>query len=179
MISQEKITEIYELYGKELISYIYRFVKSQETAEDILHDCFVNLMRYTLQHEVREGSLRAFLYKTAHNLSLNQLKKQGRSQPFPLGEEMVRDDTPDFTRRLENEELGRTMERIIDLMEPEWKSIFLMRKISGMTYGEISKNLGISDRTVKRRMRDIIDFLAVALKKHGYLILSGLFLTLG
>jgi len=78
MISEEYIIELYQSLQRELYIYIYRLIGSRETAEDILHDCFLNLIKYSRKHEIRERSVRAFLYRTAHNLSVNYLKRRGK-----------------------------------------------------------------------------------------------------
>ena len=67
------------------------------------------------------------------------------------------------------DELNQKIYQILETVEPESCSIFIMHKENGMNCDEIAQNLFISTRTVRRRIKNVIDILYVELKKDGFL----------
>jgi DNA-directed RNA polymerase specialized sigma24 family protein len=45
----------------------------------------------------------------------------------------------------------------------------VLNKEAGMTYEEIAKELSVSTRTVRRRIKEVLDILYDELKKDGFL----------
>ena len=65
------IAGLYRRYAPELVRYIRKFTEDQAAAEDIVQETFVRGMEHGSQLEVLEESQRrAWLYRTAKNLSL-------------------------------------------------------------------------------------------------------------
>ena len=98
MLEEKKISEIYHSFSRELFSYLVRLVSDRENAEDLLHDTFAALIAYSKNHAIEDSSVRAFLYKTAHNLAVNFIKKQSW-RPF-RGLVLLRMKTPHSCSRL-------------------------------------------------------------------------------
>ncbi len=167
MISEKRLLEIYGQYKKELYIYIARMVNSPETAEDILHDSFESLIRYSGKYPLEDVNLRSFLYKTAHNLTINHIKKEKRITRLPV-EDVVELKSPDnVTADVELAELNGKIHELIDSLDPVSRSIFIMRKEMNFDMMHIAENLDISERTVRRKLNGLLDYIAVELKKAG------------
>jgi len=178
MIDESILTSVYNKHKKELYIYLYRLTGSRESAEDILHDCFVNIIRYSEKKQVHEETLRALLYKTAHNLAVNHLKKKARSGEI-MDEGMPSSDRND--NPLEGiiaEELTKKISELINGLDEETRSMFTMRKESGMSLEEIAQNTGKSERTVRRKLTAALQYLEENLKKAGFLSKCIVFLSL-
>jgi len=169
MLEEREIIEIYREFKKELLIYIYRFTRSHETSEDIFHDCFINLINYSKNNEVNRKTLRAFLYKTAHNLSINYIKKSKRIKFTSLdesGDPPSRDST---VSNMEREDLENEISNILNNVDELSRSIFIMRKELNLNLSEIAQNTGKSERTIRRKLIKVVDFLTAELKKTGFL----------
>ena len=88
MLTEKEISSIYDTYAQELYVYIRSFVHDQG-AEDVLHDCFERLMRYSLDNDVDMTTVRPFLYAIARNRCIDLLGS-GESRILPLGEREIR-----------------------------------------------------------------------------------------
>ena len=44
------------------------------------------------------------------------------------------------------------LDQILNNLQPQVREVFLLSQLEGCTYAEIARQLGISDRTVKRHM---------------------------
>lgn len=170
MLQEEKIRDYYKKHSRELYIYLYRLTGSRETSEDLLHDVFINLIKYSSKKEIDDSSARAFLYKIAHNLSVNQIKRQ-----LKLKIENI-DNIPDNACKgaidddLLADELNTEINSLLKDIDPETKSIFIMRKELGLSASEIASNIGVSERTVRRKLETVVKLLADGLKKSGILL---------
>jgi RNA polymerase sigma-70 factor, ECF subfamily len=171
MLSEKRLLEIYGLYKKELFLYIFRMTFSREASEDILHDCFEKLIKYSKDYDLEDANLRSFLYKTAHNLTVNHLQKENRYAMVEFDDSLASGRQDDSVSLLELDELNREIYAILELSDPVTRSIFIMRKEQGMEIGKIAEFLHISKRTVRRRIHGLLETMQDALKKKGLLII--------
>jgi len=170
MYKKEKIAQIYTLYSREIFLYLCRFTGNNETSEDLLHEVFEKFIIYTSEKTIDEKNIRAFLYKTGHNLCVNYLIKTSRIKHDNIEE--FQDSLRTEDRTLENlvlSDLNSKVYRILESMNPESRSIFIMNKENGMTYDEIARMLSLSARTVRRRIREVLNQLYEELKKDGFI----------
>ncbi|HOT43502.1 MAG TPA: RNA polymerase sigma factor [Spirochaetota bacterium] len=170
MLSKDQISDIYRQFSPEIYRYLYKLTHSTDTSEDLLQEVFEKFIGYTAEKEIQEDKYRAFLYKTAHNLSVNYLIKQNRDHPgclHEMEESLKTEDT--YLDRLMLDDLNRAIYRILETLDPESRSIFIMHKEDGMHYDEIADTLSLSARTVRRRIKNVLDILYTELKKDGFL----------
>lgn len=170
MLSRDHIAELYRLHNRELFRYLYRLSGSAEAAEDLLQETFEKFIRYTAETPVQEDKIRAFLYRTAHNLCVNHLVRAKRTHPRSLDD--LHDTLKTEDRHDEGvalDELNKAIYRILAGVDPEARSIFVMHKENGMTYEEIAADLDLSARTARRRVREVTDLLYRELKKEGFM----------
>ncbi|MCU0848979.1 MAG: RNA polymerase sigma factor [Spirochaetes bacterium] len=170
MIEKNKLSEIYDLYSREIYAYIAGYVCIRETAEDLLHDTFVRLINYTLSHDLDLSNIRAFMYKIARNLCIDHARKEKKT-----GADTIPDETPgrDFSTHgdMEYEELKGKIESLLEKMDEVSRSVFIMRTRLKIPFRDISESLGISERTAKRKMSDTLAYLSKSLVKAGFLLL--------
>ena len=170
MLPKDIISDIYKRHSQEIYRYLYKLSGNTHAAEDLLQEVFEKFIAYTAEKEIQEEKYRPFLYKTAHNLCINHLIKQNRSHPGAIEdmEDCLNTEDPHH-ERLVLDELNQKIDQILEKVEPESYSIFIMHKENGMNYDEIARNLSISARTVRRRIKNVIDILYKELKKDGFI----------
>lgn len=178
MIDERTLSDIYKKHGRELLAYICGFVRGTETAEDILHDAFVRLIRYSQNHPFDENNIRAFLYKIARNLCIDYSRKSRKHQESSLVENVEYAGSRTQQDDVEYNELKRRVDGLVDAKDPVSRSVYIMRTELSLPYEEIAENLGISERTAKRKMRNMLEYLAESLEKYGFKLLLLFFLAL-
>ncbi len=169
MLNESRLIEIYNLYKKELYVYILRFTHSQETTEDIIQDCFERLIAYSKKYELVDGYIRSFLYKTAHNLCINYIKRRQKIVFVPIEEDSKKTDDDYISADTEFDELNSKIYSLIEQCDSVSQSIFIMKKELEMDIHEIATSIGISERTVRRKMNALIEYLAAALRDSGFI----------
>jgi RNA polymerase sigma-70 factor (ECF subfamily) len=172
MLSKEKTISIYKSYSKELFLYLRKMAGNADTAEDILHEIFANLIEYSASHDIDESTIRAFLYRSAHNCAINVLRKSGRNSGVEI-ESLQISSTIDHRSRdqehLEAQELNNRVYAYLNSIDPKDRSIFILHKELGKTYVQIADELSISERTVRRKMKSMLQKIYDILENDGFL----------
>jgi RNA polymerase sigma-70 factor (ECF subfamily) len=92
---------LYESYRDPLFRFAYRLTGSVELAEDIVHDCFVSLIRGGFAAE--RGPLRGYLFATVRNLARKHFRDTGREETTGSFEMTPADETGPLTALIARE----------------------------------------------------------------------------
>lgn len=146
MITPEaNIDEIFKLYYRPLCMYIIHYVNNIDTAEDIAQDSFTAYWEKLNKGDKIEN-VKAYLYATARNRSIDYLKEQtsfiSLSVPANL-EETLTDDEAEECSCIE-----ARMWTAIDALPERCREVFLLHKRDGMKYKDIAERFHISVNTV-------------------------------
>jgi len=166
MISKSDLEKIYRLYSPEIYTFLLRLTGSAESAEDILHDIFVSLVNYSTKKNIEMATVRAFLYKSARNQTINY-KKNKRNLHIELPDNSP--DQSDFVEKIENDQLLEEIYTIVNRMDDVTKSVFLLKKEFGYTNEEIASLTGVSERTVRRKLEKLLIHLAQSVDRDDIL----------
>lgn len=168
MIPLSEIEKAYSDYSKEIFSYILRSVHDHDSAEDILQDVFIKLINYSEKSGVHSGNIRALLYTIARSVCIDSSRRSSRVK-IESGEISA---LPDIHSGEEDDSSGEIFDIVNSLVdslgEPE-KSIILFRR-NGLTYAEISVIMKISERTLKRKVKSVIEYIRKTLRDEGFFV---------
>lgn len=155
---------IYFLYYNKLYAFARNFLNDNELAQDIVADVFYKIWKNREILDIKT-SLKAYLYTSVKNLCLNKLRTLNK-------ELKIIDDTElkikeieinYYTDLLVNEisalELEDMINDFVSKMPEKQKMVFLLSRSEGLSSDEISKNLGISKRTVETHLYNAIKYL--------------------
>jgi RNA polymerase sigma-70 factor (ECF subfamily) len=121
---------------------------------------------------------KAFLFKVAKNLALNELARQSSMATEPLGDfegqnvltdnsQAAVDDVVDGRERI------RLLARAIAALPPQCAKVFILRKLQGMSQKEIAVRLNISVRTVENHVALGLTRCRAFMRAHGVVEGSG------
>lgn len=156
--SPKAFEQLFKKYYQDLYQFCFRYVKQEETAEEIVQDVFVKLWQQKKQPDFHT-SVKAYLYAAVKNASLNYLKSQYARQQFE-GHETSKNELQSFNTQetIDFDELSKLVSEAVESLPKQCRTIFEMSRTGGYTYQEISKELDISPKTVENQM-------GIALKK--------------
>ncbi|MGI8730882.1 MAG: sigma-70 family RNA polymerase sigma factor [Solirubrobacteraceae bacterium] len=138
---------IHDRYRQRLFAYSRQMLGgSRQDAEDALQDVFLRAYSSLRAHD-RPLSLRAWLYRVAHNRCIDQLRKPAPHAVdlFDTSRKPLRDPMDEVERREDLRRLIADVRRLPD----QQRSALLMREIDGLSYAELADALGISLQAVK------------------------------
>ncbi len=75
-MTDAEFREAYQAHKNLLYRFARRMTGSGETAEDIVHECFLLLWRRAATYDSRRGSLRGFLIGITRNLALKRISRE-------------------------------------------------------------------------------------------------------
>jgi len=142
-------------YQKRIYRLVYRFCPDHDTADELAQETFVKA--YTALGTFREEyRFISWLSTIASNLSINYIKRHRRqvsTQNYPI-EEIVVDTNPtrDPGKKLADKEMGEAIERAVEKLPEEFKSVFILRVYEDLPYQEIADRLKIEIGTVMSRL---------------------------
>jgi RNA polymerase sigma-70 factor (ECF subfamily) len=95
-LDKQAIGELYDKYAPKIYAYLYRRVHDAQTAEDLTGDVFVKFVQAVEDGQSWHTSVRAWLYRVAHNRLIDFYRKQPEEPSLPLDERLIADtESPD------------------------------------------------------------------------------------
>ena len=162
---------VFKKYYSSLCVYVNKYCRNESTAEEIVSRFFFNFYekRETLQIST---SLRSYLFRSVRNTALNYLRDNSK-----LVSDNVSDDlfelniTETVHETLLGKELEEVINKAIDDLPEQCKSVFVKSRFEGKKYKEIAEELNISVNTVETQMSRALRKLRVELKEYMQVLL--------
>ena len=160
-------SELYLMYYPTPVRFAKEFVVLEEDAENITQDVFTDLWerRDAIDHI---ENVNAYLFRLVRNRCLDYLKHKVFEQKYAenvqasfeieLNLKLQSLDRFDVSDISEGNETERLVRDAINSLPKRCRDIFLLSRMKGLKYREISEKLGISVNTVECQM-------GIALKK--------------
>lgn len=141
------LTAIYERYSPAIYRYIYYRVGDVELAEDLRAEVFLRMLEGIHRYEDRGWPLSAWLYRIAHDRTVDTLRRRRTRVQLPLENWNGTSDGPESAVdiRLDCEEVRHTINRLTD----DQRKVIQMRFMQEMSVQEVAKVLGRTEGAVK------------------------------
>ena len=163
-------------HRKPIYNFILRFVRDAAQAEDVMQETFLRLIKGADNYE-KQAKFTTWMYTIARNLCVDAARRgkhrKAASLDAPIGEDegatlldMVSDGTPGADGKAIQRELALRMKKAIESLPEEQREIFLLREVSDLQFNEIAQVVGVSENTVKSRMRYALEKLREALEEY-------------
>jgi RNA polymerase sigma factor (sigma-70 family) len=156
MPEQESHISIYLSIREHLARAVSRIVPPKDI-EDIVQETYVRLCQVEKKDDIRTP--RSFLFKTARNLALDQVKRaesrlavvslEELDEPGFTGVEDIIDET--YTQVVSNEEFALFCEAVRHL-PVQCRRAFVLKKVYGYSQREVARKLNLSESTVEKHI---------------------------
>ena len=156
----------FELFYRAEYNNLRYFVSSfithsNEQAEDIVQESFLTF--WTNRHTLDPAkNIRAYLYTIAKNKTINALKFRSRFAAITPGLLEVNFglktlESEDMISRIDALDMERIINKTYDILKGPVRESFILSRKYGMSYQEIARKMGTSEKSVER-------YISVALK---------------
>lgn len=163
--SQDSFSTFFNETVKSLRAYVSRLLESKAAVEDVTQEAYMRVFQQGTSLE----NPKAFLFVTARNLASNTQRHQRVAATDSVADmDAFRADAG--TRRaieddlIADEEL-RVLAEAIALLSPQCRAAFTLKLFHGLSYKDISDELGISVKTVEKHiskgLRETHAYLAI------------------
>jgi RNA polymerase sigma-70 factor (ECF subfamily) len=146
--------DVFDTHGAALRRYAERFVRSRETAEDVVQDVFSRLWTHWKQIDLA-ANVRAYLYSATRTHALNILERRRVERrgllkyTSPASTDQGPVLLPEGEARVGADDVARAVERVLRSMPARQRQVAALRLRDQLTTAEIARQLGISPRTVE------------------------------
>lgn len=151
---RQAFSRLTEPYRRELIAYCYRLTGTLTEAEDMVQESFLRAFKALETFEGR-ASLRAWLYKIAHNLCLNHVQRRPPDWESldKVGAARLSNPASD----MEDPELGRENVRLgfaalVQSLPPRQRAALVLRDVLGWSAEETARILETTVPAVKNAL---------------------------
>ena len=147
------ITEAFIKHETFLKRFISRFLSRPQDIEDVVQDTYLKAFSAEKKQQIQQP--KAFLFRVARNAALTQLTKKSRQVMSYVedydGLEIINDEVT-VERPCHGPGKTRHVLPVSPGNDPKCRRVFLMAKVYGMSYKEISAELGIGPSAVEKHV---------------------------
>jgi RNA polymerase sigma factor (sigma-70 family) len=143
---QRAFAMIFERYHQQLYRYCRSIVGNDEDARDALQNTMARMLQ-ALPGERRQIALKPWLYRIAHNESIELLR---RRRPTEALEEAHGLATPGVEQQSADRERLRQLNSDLAELPERQRGALLMRELSGLSYDEIGETLAATPAVAKQ-----------------------------
>lgn len=157
---------LYHSLQPGLVSFCKGYVKNEEDAIEIVNDAFLAVWDKK-EYLTLDNNLKAYLFKTVKNKSLNFIQKK-KLLTNEVEEEMDLDSSyPSPFEILEFKEAQKLLDGLIDELPHRCKQIFILSRKEGMSHKEIAEIMGISTKTIENQIGIAIKIIRAGFAKSN------------
>ncbi len=159
---------IYDKYWNTIYTTALSYLKSPEWAQDLVQDIFLKLwIKREKLPEVEKFD--AFFFVMARNEILDALKTKFQSS-IPIDqkyEDILPADILSPDAMINLKEYEGIINKAVDQLPEQQKKIFKLTRQQGLSHEQISKELGITRRTVSNHMTKALNSIRQFLKDNA------------
>jgi len=156
--NEAKLASLYEEYYGKIAHYAYVRIGNKTEAEDIAGEVFLRALDSLKSYKERGIPMQAWLFRIAHNLVVDHLRKMTKRKTVPIDTVQVETDTDPVTVVETNIELTRVTKAMEELTG-EQREVLEFRFFGGLTSKETGSILNKSDGAVREMQRAGIEKL--------------------
>ena len=168
-------------YQDRVFNILMRMCGSADEAEDLAQETF--LKAYRALNSFRQGSsFYTWLFRIAVNTSFSRRRQEGRRKSHEVmrldaagtdgedGEKSLREVVADRsaendpTGNLEKEHIRQRVKEGLEQIDPDYRTILILRDMEGLDYDAIAETLSITRAAVKSRLHRARQEMARILK---------------
>lgn len=154
--SSEAVAEIFDRYFNKIYRFIYFRTKSQEDAEDLTSDVFLQFQSF-INKKGEVKSLSGLLYQIARNKLIDFYRKK-RPEQIPIETLEIQEDSvkklsdlllDNHNLRLETGADIQTVLKVLDTLKAEYREVIILHYINEMTVRELSEALEKKENNIR------------------------------
>ncbi|MFW0757336.1 RNA polymerase sigma factor [Pseudomonas sp. H11T01] len=159
-MSQSHFNHVFLAQRVSLLRTLERMVNNHSTAEDLLQETYLRVTRALSERAI--DHLEPFVFQTARNLALDHLRSR-RIQARTMLEDVPLDVVQSVAAPLSSAEDAAHAEQLLERLNislsqlsPRQQQIFILSRLHGHSYLEISEQLSVSLSTVQKELKLIM-----------------------
>jgi len=154
------MAQLVSQYQRPVFNAAYRILGNTDDAADVTQTVFLKVFEHIADYDPKFKFF-SWIYRIAINESLNQLKKRRHQEPLAPGQASPWRSPEECleSKRACNRVQGALME-----LNEDYRTVVVLKHMSGCSYQQISEILQIPEKTVKSRLYSARQLLKKSLR---------------
>ncbi|MBA7491839.1 ECF RNA polymerase sigma factor SigD [subsurface metagenome] len=155
---ENRLASLYEEYFDRIARYIYVRIGDKNEAEDLAGEVFLKALESLKSYKERGIPMQAWLFKIAHNLVVDHLRKATKRKTVPIDTVQIEtgeDPVATAEKNIEMERVNEAMQKLT----PEQREVVRLRFFGDLSSKEVGAILRKSDGAVREMQRAAIEKL--------------------
>lgn len=147
-LDETALSTIFDAFYEPIYRYIFRHIRHSQTAEDLTADVFRNFLENLNTRRGPSKFLKAWLYKVAHNLMIDELRRN-KYRSHDLLDDDHQDHEQHVGDQAEKAIQSRLLRDVLRQLTDKQKDVIYLKYIQGLDTEEVAYALNMSVGTVK------------------------------
>lgn len=162
---EEMLVALYEESYDKVARYIFIRIGNQQESEDLASETFMRALKSLDSYQERGLPMEAWIFKIAHNIVVDYLRKVSKRQMVNLDEVTIVDDSNPEEAAVSNDQIARVTKALGGLSSSQ-REVIALRFFSGLSSAECAKLLGKQPGAVREMQSAAIKSLRQVLYKE-------------
>jgi len=145
-MTEAEIHDAYRLHKDAVYRFAWRMTGSTAAAEDLLHDCFLSLLRNPTLYDPARAPLRPYLLAIARNLARNRWRLEQRWSTLDEDAFVAQPIALEFT------DIASHIAAAVQTLPPLQREALILFECEELTLEEIARTVDAEIGTVKSRL---------------------------
>ena len=147
---------LYDRYIKQVYNKCYGFASNEDEAKDLTQEAFIKLFIKLGKYKLKDGSkFSSWLFVFVYNFCVNYVKRNNAKK---IEKKSISSDEYDYVLEDTNDEdlfeiRVERLEKVLELIPLEDKSILLLKYKEELSIQELAKLLDVGESAVKMRLK--------------------------
>jgi RNA polymerase sigma-70 factor (ECF subfamily) len=142
--------ELLRRYERRVLYYVRRMIGETPDSLDVLQDVWLRVFKMLPRLRAPEA-FRVFLYRIAHDVTVDLLRRRRREIPSVDGESLI-EEAAEPWNELEALERSDLVHRLLAELSPEHREVMTLRFLESLDVAEIADVTSTSEGTIKSRL---------------------------
>lgn len=150
-MERNELSQIYRRFGPLIYRRCLRLLGDKEAAREATQEVFLRALRHVEKLNTDDRDCLPWLYRVTTNYCFNVWRsKESTEEIFSFDEQLDLVHSPNVEERMN---AAQRIAQILASVDRQTRSIALLAYVDGMTQKEIAKVLGLSRRTIGKKLR--------------------------
>jgi len=160
---RDAFTVLAKRYTRPIYNAAYRVLGNEPDADDVTQAVFLKVFERLDEFDTKQRFF-SWIYRIAINESIDLLRRSRRQDPLEDEASLAGPEGMDPERQYSERQLSERVQRALMSLKTDDRVVLTLRHFSECSYREIAEILNLEEKTVKSRLFEARQRMAVLLK---------------
>lgn len=162
--------KLFDIYKERFYSVAFKMTRSDEVAEDIVQDVFMNLWKKR-ESLLNVDNLSSYFFTAVYRRVYHHFRKLALERKLLLLAPTIKESVNTTDEMVLANECNELISQAINKLPPQQKLVFKLSREEGMSREDVARQMEISPNTVKNHLSDALKFIRTFLRNSSFIFL--------